>query len=140
LQEFCSGLSDLERVAANIFEYGRKYNLWLLKGEMGSGKTTFINVLAAGIGVLDKVNSPSFGIVNEYQSQDGQKLYHFDFFRIKSPEEAFELGFFEYIDSGNYCFIEWPEMIEPFLKKPFLEIIIKVADSEKRNFNVEIND
>jgi tRNA threonylcarbamoyladenosine biosynthesis protein TsaE len=139
LEVFCSGLNDLEKVAANIFEYGRRFNIWLLKGEMGSGKTTFMNALATVIGVIDKVNSPSFGIVNEYQALNGKSLYHFDFFRIKSPAEVFELGFFEYIDSGNYCFIEWPELIEPFLKKPYLEILIRVGDNGSRNFNITIN-
>jgi len=123
-----------------IFDFGKNINVWLLKGEMGSGKTTFMNSLAAYIGVIDIVNSPSFSIVNEYQTRNGQTLYHFDFFRIKSPEEAFGLGFFEYIDSGYYCFIEWPEIVEPFLKKPFVEVIINVANADSRIFNVNIND
>jgi len=133
-------LNELEKVAARIFDIGRNINVWLLKGEMGSGKTTFTNALAAHIGVIDIVNSPSFGIVNEYQTRNGQILYHFDFFRLKSPQEVFELGFFEYVDSGNYCFIEWPEMVEPLLEKPFVEILIDITDNDSRTFNVNINE
>jgi tRNA threonylcarbamoyladenosine biosynthesis protein TsaE len=139
LEILCPGLNELDLVTARIFDIGRDHKIWLLKGEIGAGKTTFMNALAKHLGVIDRVNSPSFGMINEYLTQNGLTLYHFDFFRISSVEEVLELGFFEYIDSDNYCFIEWPEKVEHLITGPYLEIIINVTEQDSRIFNIKIH-
>ena len=82
---------------------------------MGVGKTTFVKAVAECLGVEDDVNSPTFAIVNEYLAATGESLFHFDFYRVKSIEEAMDFGYEEYFYSGNRCFIEWPEMVEALL-------------------------
>jgi len=103
---------------------------------MGSGKTTFVTALARMLGTPDHVSSPSYSIVNEYESSDGKKLFHFDFFRVKDIYEILDIGFEEYIDSGNLCLIEWPELVENFLPEKHLIINIQNPDKETRIFNV----
>ena len=136
MEILCRGLNDLESVAASIFKIGKDYHVWILKGEMGSGKTTFIHALSGYLGVVDKVNSPSYSIINEYRTIEGKTIYNFDFLRIKTMEEALDTGFMEYLDSDDYCFIEWPEMIENLLTEPYLEIHIKASDMNTRIFNI----
>jgi tRNA threonylcarbamoyladenosine biosynthesis protein TsaE len=133
-------LGELDSVTDRIFEYGKNYRIWLLKGEIGAGKTTFMHSMARRIGVLDNVSSPSFGIINEYRSEAGDAVFHFDLFRVKSFEEIMELGFYEYIDSGNYCFIEWPEKIEDLPIGAYVEILILISGRDSRIFNVAIHD
>ncbi|MBI5219530.1 MAG: tRNA (adenosine(37)-N6)-threonylcarbamoyltransferase complex ATPase subunit type 1 TsaE [Bacteroidia bacterium] len=101
-------------------------------GEMGAGKTTFIKALCKAAGVVDIVNSPSFSIINEYKNKTGGQVYHLDFFRIKSIEEAFDVGYEDYFYSDNYCFIEWPEKIEPLLPENTVKISIIVNTDNTR--------
>ncbi len=91
-------------------------------GAMGVGKTTFIKAICDRLGVSDRVSSPSFPIVNQYVMEGGGQVFHFDFYRIKKPDEAFDLGFEEYIYSGHYCFIEWPEKVEELLPGDCLKV------------------
>ena len=91
-------------------------------GSMGAGKTTLIKNLCHRMGVTDEVNSPTFAIVNEYATAEGESVYHFDFYRIKRLEEAYDIGFENYFYSGNLCLIEWPEMIEPLLPDPHIRV------------------
>jgi tRNA threonylcarbamoyladenosine biosynthesis protein TsaE len=136
LEIICNSIEDLPDVAEKIIEYGRGYTVWLLKGAMGAGKTTFITALAEKIGISDYVSSPSYSIVNEYKTRRGEKIYHFDFFRVKDIYEIFDIGIDEYIDSGDLCLIEWPELFEDFLPEKHLIIQIKNPEREKRIFNV----
>ena len=101
-------------------------------GEMGVGKTTLIQSLCKKIGVLDYVCSPTYTIVNEYQDHNRKPVYHFDFYRLKQEQEAFDLGYEEYFYSGNFCFIEWPERIESLLP----ENIVKVFLMNKNNTRI----
>ncbi|HLF35347.1 MAG TPA: tRNA (adenosine(37)-N6)-threonylcarbamoyltransferase complex ATPase subunit type 1 TsaE [Cyclobacteriaceae bacterium] len=140
MEILCSGLNELETVAARIFDFGKDYRIWLLKGEIGAGKTTFVHSLARHIGIADKVSSPSFGIINEYRSPQGAAFFHFDLFRINDPQEILDLGFYEYVDSNNYCFIEWPEMIENLPIGPYIEVSIKWSGQDSRIFNVNVHD
>jgi tRNA threonylcarbamoyl adenosine modification protein YjeE len=78
---------------------------------MGSGKTTFIKSIGHVLGVKDGMSSPTFSIVNEYETSIGEKLYHFDFYRLKNELEAYDIGTEEYFDSGKYCFVEWPDKV-----------------------------
>jgi tRNA threonylcarbamoyladenosine biosynthesis protein TsaE len=103
---------------------------------MGVGKTTFIKALCHELGSRDYVTSPTFALINEYKTARGNVIYHFDFYRIKKIEEAFDLGYEDYIYSGNYCFIEWPEMIESLLPEGIVEVRIKEDPNGTRQIEV----
>ncbi|MBQ5540584.1 MAG: tRNA (adenosine(37)-N6)-threonylcarbamoyltransferase complex ATPase subunit type 1 TsaE [Bacteroidales bacterium] len=99
---------------------------------MGAGKTTFIKELCKALEVTDEVTSPTFSIVNEYMRKNGEKVYHFDLYRIKDLDEAMSAGTEEYIYGDDYCFIEWPEVIYPVLGDNVIEVQIRVTDDGKR--------
>jgi tRNA threonylcarbamoyladenosine biosynthesis protein TsaE len=99
-------------------------------GPMGAGKTTLIKDLCHRMGVTDEVNSPTFAIVNEYVTEDGESVYHFDFYRIKKLEEAYDIGYENYFFSGNLCLIEWPELIEPLLPERYLRVDIRLGATD----------
>lgn len=101
-------------------------------GGMGAGKTTFITALCGELGVDDVVTSPTFTIVNEYGDASGQRVYHFDFYRINNISEAMDIGLYEYFDSGCLCFIEWPEMIEELLPEETLRVHISIESDTVR--------
>lgn len=94
-------------------------------GKMGAGKTTFIKAVCEELGVEDVINSPTFAIVNEYVDGQGNPIYHFDFYRIKKPQEALDIGYEDYVYSGNVCFMEWPELIENLLPDDAVKVIIE---------------
>lgn len=108
-----------------------KHKIILFEGELGAGKTTLIKELVKQLGSEDEVSSPTFSIVNEYDSRNG-KIFHFDFYRIKSEEEALDFGTEEYLDSGNWCFIEWPDKIKNLLFDDFHKIKI-ISEDDTRN-------
>jgi tRNA threonylcarbamoyladenosine biosynthesis protein TsaE len=100
---------------------------------MGAGKTTFITAVCKALGVReDAVSSPTFAIVNEYRTGAGESLFHFDFYRIGKPEEALDIGLYDYLDSGCYCIIEWPENIGGLLPEEALKVGIRVNPDESR--------
>ncbi len=99
-------------------------------GSMGAGKTTFIKAICRELGVDDLVQSPSFAIIHEYKNTAGRSLYHFDFYRIKKTTEVFDLGYEDYFYSGDYCFIEWPELIEDLLPENVTRIWIETGSEE----------
>lgn len=100
---------------------------------MGAGKTTFTTAICHKLGVSeDAVSSPTFSIVNEYKTADKESVFHFDFYRINKIEEAFDIGFYDYIDSGSLCLIEWPENIESILPEETLKVHITVQDDGSR--------
>ena len=101
-------------------------------GEMGAGKTTLIRALGAALGVADDVSSPTFALVNEYQDGRGQPVYHFDFYRIDSEEEAARLGAAEYFDSGYLCLVEWPTRVVGLLPPTYLQVELTVTGPESR--------
>ncbi|MDR2122714.1 MAG: tRNA (adenosine(37)-N6)-threonylcarbamoyltransferase complex ATPase subunit type 1 TsaE [Flavobacteriaceae bacterium] len=103
-------LRDLEKAAQKII-LNSKYKIFTLTGNLGAGKTTLVRYLCKTLNSPDEITSPTFSLINEYDSPAG-KIYHFDLYRINSIEELFNVGFTEYIDSGNYCFIEWAEISE----------------------------
>ncbi len=101
-------------------------------GSMGAGKTTFISALCKQLGSKDEVSSPTFSIINNYQTSDGHNIYHFDLYRINDIEEAMAAGAEEYIYGNDYCFIEWPNIIEPVLPNNTLKAEIKETENGKR--------
>ena len=106
--------------------------VWIFRGEMGAGKTTLIKSLAKALQVADSVSSPTFGIVNEYQTQAKDLLYHFDFYRLDDPMEALDIGIEEYFYSGNYCWLEWAENIAAFLPERFFLIELTLESETGR--------
>ncbi len=132
---FCSGIEELPSIADNILENFESEKVFAFFGEMGAGKTTLIKALCRILGVKENVCSPTFALVNEY-SAESHKIFHFDFYRMKSPEEALYIGFEEYLYSDEYCFMEWPERIEPLLKRDYIAIEIEVLDTSNRKVSV----
>lgn len=110
--------------------YGHQ-NHWVFFGQMGAGKTTLIKAICKQLGVITPVGSPSFSLVNEYETESGETLYHFDFYRIEEEEEAYEYGYEEYFYSGNRCFIEWPERIPNLLPKSFLKVSLSIVGQQR---------
>jgi tRNA threonylcarbamoyladenosine biosynthesis protein TsaE len=127
-------LASLEHACSFLLEAGKNHQLWCFYGEMGAGKTTLIKHLLTQMGVEETVSSPSFSIVNEYHTRSGKPIYHFDFYRIKSLEEVYDIGYEDYFDSGHLCIIEWPEKIEALLSQELhLKIHIALAEGGGRN-------
>ena len=120
---------ELDEIADFILS-NTSYSKFLVKGEMGAGKTTFVKKLCKYLGVQDIVTSPTFSIVNEYISNFGV-IYHFDFYRIENQQEVFDLGYERYFYSANYCFVEWPEKIPSLITNEFIEIEILYKNSER---------
>jgi tRNA threonylcarbamoyladenosine biosynthesis protein TsaE len=111
--------------------------VFAFRGAMGAGKTTFIKALCEELGVKDTVNSPTFAVVNEYYSESlGEAVYHFDFYRVESPEEALRIGLYDYFDSGCLCFIEWAEKIESLLPEDVVFVEIAELPDGKRRIEV----
>jgi tRNA threonylcarbamoyladenosine biosynthesis protein TsaE len=123
------GLEDLPTVAEAVFQLGKEYPIWLFNASMGSGKTTFIKSICSYLKVSDHVSSPTFSLVNEYESKQIGIIYHFDFYRIEDEREALDIGVEEYFYSGNLCLIEWPEMIPSFIPDSYLTIKINQSTS-----------
>ena len=111
--------------------------IFAFHGHMGAGKTTFIKAVCEELGVQDVINSPTFAIVNEYLAGNGDTIYHFDCYRINKIVEALDMGCQDYFDSGNLCFIEWPENIADILPEEAVSVNIKVADDDTRCVEIE---
>jgi tRNA threonylcarbamoyladenosine biosynthesis protein TsaE len=133
-------LTDLNAVAQNIVGNINDCRVWLFHGEMGSGKTTLIKEVCKILGVEDVMSSPTFSIVNEYQTTDLNTIYHFDFYRIKNETEAIDIGTEEYFYSGNPCFVEWPEKIPTLIPMPHAEVRIQVETNTKRTIAIAVHD
>lgn len=130
-------VEELQSVSSHIITSStKKNNIILVEGQMGAGKTTLIKTLCQSIGVKDNVNSPTFSLVNEYRDLQNTPIYHFDFYRMNDPEEALDIGVDEYFDSGHICFIEWADMLGPYLPEAFCTIKISVDESQQRTIEL----
>jgi len=124
-------LAELEEVADHLLKTGFP-GVWCFHGEMGSGKTTLIKTICRKLGVTSVMTSPTFSIVNEYVNHRGEKLYHFDFYRLKKETEAYDLGVEEYFESGQYCFVEWPELVPSLIPQKHIDIWMTDAGNDTR--------
>lgn len=125
-----SDISLHQEAAKQLLNFAKEQRVFLFDAPMGAGKTTFIKSLCQVLNVTDNMSSPTYSIVNEYHTNTKLKLYHFDLYRLKSSEELFEIGFEDYVESGNYLFIEWPELAMPFLDS-YLRIIINTENNNR---------
>lgn len=129
-------LEELEVAAQQIINTFPNERVFLFYGHMGAGKTTLINALCRKLGVTGHTSSPTFSIVNEYESPQGP-IFHFDFYRLKDESEALDLGYEEYFYSNHYCFVEWPEKIPNLLPINTIHINIKSIDNQARTIFIE---
>jgi tRNA threonylcarbamoyladenosine biosynthesis protein TsaE len=132
-------LSELSSAATLILNTCKGHKIFAFHGEMGAGKTTFARVFCEALGSKDWVSSPSFSIVNEYNysNKEGSgKIYHFDLYRLGSLEEALQMGILSYLESGDYCLIEWPELISALLPEEAIKISFTATENESRKLLV----
>jgi tRNA threonylcarbamoyladenosine biosynthesis protein TsaE len=129
------GLDQLEDVSKYILKHSQS-NVYLLFGEMGVGKTTLIKALVKALGSEDNVSSPTYALVNEYQTK-GKPIYHFDFYRIKDIEEVYDMGFEDYLAQDAYILIEWPELIEELWPENFARVEINLKEKATRQVEIK---
>ena len=129
-------IPDLEHIGQAAEEFLKEigdHSLVAFFAPMGAGKTTFTTAVCKALGVEeDAISSPTFAIVNEYRARAGEPVFHFDFYRIERPEEALDIGLYDYLDSGCLCLMEWPENIEGLLPEETLRVKISVLDDDSR--------
>ena len=130
-QIVCKSVNELDNVAKILLNKYPKHRLFAFFGEMGAGKTTFIKSICKRLKVTDTISSPTFAIVNVYQTETTDEVYHFDFYRIQSLEEVYDIGYEDYFFSNHYCLMEWPEMIEQLLPKDTISVEIIVDQNNQ---------
>ncbi len=124
-------ISELPIAAKQLLQSLGNKKIVAFYGEMGVGKTTFIKSICELMGVAENITSPTFSIVNEYRSSTGEKIFHFDFYRIKSLNEAYDMGYEDYFYSNAFCFVEWPEKIEELLPKDVVKVKLSVNKEQR---------
>lgn len=120
-----NNINEINMAAKQFVDAMGNNSVFAFYGKMGAGKTTFIKAVCEQLGVTDVINSPTFAIVNEYLDGRGEPIYHFDFYRIKRHQEVLDIGYEDYIYSGNICFMEWPELIEELLPEDAVKVTIE---------------
>jgi tRNA threonylcarbamoyladenosine biosynthesis protein TsaE len=131
-------IKDLGKAAKELIDNFPEQRIFAFYGKMGAGKTTYIQAVCRYLGSTDNIISPTFALVNEYRSANSGSVYHMDFYRIKNLEEVFDIGYEDYIYSGNYCLIEWPEKIETLLPDHYVEVNIEVGQKGERYISAQI--
>ena len=127
----CQSEKELLAIAQELFQYFPNIKKLAFYGEMGVGKTTFSKAICEALQVQDVVSSPTFSIVNEYLSEQNGVIFHFDFYRLKDEQEAFDMGYEDYFYSDAYCFVEWPEKVENLLPSSFCQNTNQVENGER---------
>lgn len=136
LQLEAKELADLQVVAEKVLELCNDRNIVLLKGELGSGKTSLTKFICKLLKVKEEVSSPTFSLINQYETEGGQAIYHFDLYRLKDPEEALDIGCEEYFNSNDLCLVEWPEIAMELIPEERVEVEIELGEN-KRTFNIK---
>jgi len=124
----CRTEEELPPIAIQILAFCGMKRVVALKGGMGAGKTALTKVFCRLLGVTENVSSPTFSLINEYRDGDGKPVFHFDFYRIESQQEALDIGVEEYFYSGSFCFVEWPEKILNLMPEDAVSVTIVVED------------
>jgi len=127
-----SSLQELDNASARFLELAGGNTVIAFSGELGAGKTTFIQAICRNLGIEVEVNSPTFSLVNEYFTPEGNSIFHFDLYRIVTPEELFDMGYEEYFYSGSLCLIEWPEKAKKLIPENALWVKIEIGENEAR--------
>ena len=130
-------ISCLADAAQEFIAQMGESRIFAFYGTMGAGKTTFVKALCEAMGVTDTVNSPTFAIVNEYDTPSGRPIYHFDFYRIKRLAEVYDMGYEDYFYGRGLCFIEWPELIEELLPEDTVRVNIEELADGRRIVEIE---
>ena len=125
---------QLPLLAQDILQQYPDVRIFAFYGEMGSGKTTLIKQFCKCLGVREQTSSPTFAIINEYNTEKEETVYHFDFYRVEKQEELIQIGVQDYLESGHYCFLEWPEIVEYMLKEDFVKVFITINPDGNRCF------
>lgn len=133
-------LSDLPLVASELIEAGADFPVWLIEGQMGAGKTTLVKEIVKQLKSDDLVSSPTFSLVNEYNLRNGSSVFHFDLYRIKDEGEAYDIGVYEYFESGKRCLVEWFEKIPSLLPPKNFHIRIEILEQDYRLISYQKND
>lgn len=131
-------LDQINKTAAKLLTDTANYNVYAFHGEMGAGKTTFIHALCEAMNVTDVITSPTFSIINQYRTNDGQTVYHMDLYRIKDENEAINAGVEDCLYSGNTCFVEWPDRVPGVFPDETLHITISSVDDNTRNLKFNL--
>ena len=126
--------AELKTVAQQLLNFANGNKFFIFEGEMAAGKTTFIKAFCETLGVKEVVSSPTFSIVNEYEASLGI-VYHFDFYRLKTVQEAYDIGYEDYFYSDSVCLIEWPSKIEELLPESYIKVEITITGETSRSFN-----
>jgi len=129
-----SGISD---AASQVLQQLDQYHVWALHGEMGAGKTTFIHALCEHLEITSAFGSPTYSLINEYNTKRAGVVYHIDCYRLKDEEEAIQAGIEDTLFSGRLCFVEWPEKISPLLPERSLELFLEVIDQDERQLSFD---
>lgn len=132
-----NSIEEINQAAQAFVAAMGKRKVFAFYGKMGAGKTTFIKAVCQALGVEDVINSPTFAIVNEYIDGQGQPIYHFDFYRIKTPQEVLDIGYEDYVYSGHVCFMEWPELVENLLPDDVVKVTIEENEDGSRTVRTE---
>lgn len=133
-------INDLEKVVEALFNFSKGRKKMMFYGEIGAGKTTFIQTICKRLGVKERVVSPTFSLVNEYTYEDKltkseHLVHHLDLYRLKNEQEALDIGIEDYLYDKDYCFIEWAEIIEHWLPDDIVKIHIEIFENSERKFN-----
>ncbi|MDR2562978.1 MAG: tRNA (adenosine(37)-N6)-threonylcarbamoyltransferase complex ATPase subunit type 1 TsaE [Prevotellaceae bacterium] len=132
LEIIINDLAQLPSAARELLDVIRNKGVVALYGSMGAGKTSLIKAICTEAGVIEMVSSPTFSLVNRYETSEGETIYHFDFYRINCISEAYDLGYEEYFYSGDLCFVEWPELVEELLPPETIRIHLEVRSDGSR--------
>ena len=134
-------MAELDLVVEAIINLINKgYRIFLLSGDLGAGKTTLVQGIAKSLQVEESVSSPTFSLVNAYESPKAGVIYHMDFYRLEKPSDLEQIGLEEYLESGQVCFIEWPEIATDYFYTPYVQVDIEVDPNNIRNFIITTYD